>query len=246
MGHSLHGAPLPAGSATTGAVALSQQLLRAVRAGQGTAEFEALATLSEGDLRRSLATDADKLAFWINVYNAGIQRVLAESPDRYSRRLRFFSTFGVEVAGHHLTFNAIEHGMLRRSMFAFSLGYMANPFPGRFERAFRLQRRDPRVHFALNCGAASCPPIAFYDPALIDAQLDLAAHSYLDTTTSYDPATNTVTVTRLFLWFRGDFGGPAGIRRLLARYEQIPPGSAPRLHFAPYDWTLSLDNYAPG
>lgn len=246
MVHSLSEQRIPGGSPAAGPVALSQDALRAVRSDQADSEFDALASLSEDELRRSLATDAEKLAFWINVYNAGIQRTLGASPDRYRRRLRFFATAGVRVAGRHLTFNAIEHGLLRRSMFAYSLGYLQNPFPGRFERSFQLQRRDPRVHFALNCGAASCPPVSVYDPALIDAQLDLAARSYLQSTTSYEPAENTVTVTRLFLWFRGDFGGPAGIRQLLARYEQIPPGAAPRLRFAPYDWTLALDRYSAG
>ena len=38
---------------------------------------------------------------------------------------------------------------------------------------------DPRIHFALNCGATSCPPIRVYSSANLDYQLDRAAASFL-------------------------------------------------------------------
>ena len=200
----------------------------------------AIAQLSAADLARALTTQQQKLAFWMNVYNAGIQRTLRTEPGLYRHRLRFFGRNGVTVAGHQLSFNAIEHGLLRRSMFAYSLGYAANPIPGSFERQFRVDVRDARVHFALNCGAASCPPIAAYDAELVDGQLDIATASYLAAECAYDAASNSVTVPRLLLWFRGDFGGKQGILELLRRYECIPPGAAPRLRYARYDWTLSV------
>lgn len=223
------------------AVEASISVLGAARRGAGHAEFEALAALSEADLRASLPTDREKLAFWINVYNAGIQRELRRDPGLYRRRFWFFSHRGVTVAGRFLSFNAIEHGLLRRSMLGYSLGYLSNPFPGRFERRFRVAARDPRVHFALNCGARSCPPVAAYRPEMVDAQLDLAARSYLEQETTYDQEAGVVTVPRLFLWFRGDFGGPGGMRDLLRRYGIIPPGANPRPRYGNYDWTLTLD-----
>lgn len=42
------------------------------------------------------------------------------------------------------------------------------------ERRYRLAECDPRVHFALSCGARSCPPIRAYQPRRIDEELDLA------------------------------------------------------------------------
>lgn len=219
--------------------------LSALRRGTGEEEFDALAALTEADLRTSLPGDREKLAFWTNVYNAGIQRELRTDPGRYRHRFWFFSRRGVTVAGRSLTFNAIEHGLLRRSMFGYSLGYLSNPLAGRFERRFRLKRRDPRVHFALNCGAASCPPITAYQPDAIDAQLDVAARNYLETETIYDPAEGMVTVPRLFLWFRNDFGGPSGTKNLLRRFGIIPPDTNPRVRYGDYDWSLVLDKVAP-
>lgn len=213
--------------------------LSAVRRGAGEEELEALAKLTVAQLRAALPGDREKLAFWINVYNAGIQRELRRGPELYRHRFRFFARGGVKVAGRRLRFNAIEHGMLRRSMFGYSLGYVSNPFPGPFEREFRLERRDLRVHFALNCGAASCPPIAAYDPGAIDAQLDLAARGYLEGETTFDGARGVVTVPRLFLWFRRDFGGPRGTNALLRHFGVIPPSAHPRVRYGGFDWTLT-------
>ena len=54
-------------------------------------------------------------------------------------------------------------------------------------------------------------------------------------------------VPRLLLWYLGDFGGKAGILRLLRTFEVIRPGAAPRVTFGAYDWTLVLGQAdAPG
>ncbi|MFW1581992.1 DUF547 domain-containing protein, partial [Vibrio parahaemolyticus] len=65
---------------------------------------------------------------------------------------------------------------------------------------------------ALNCGAKSCPPIAFYDDAKLDAQLDIATKAYLIGSVTYDSNANKVYVPALLSWFRGDFGGKKGER----------------------------------
>lgn len=144
------------------------------------------------------------------------------------------------VAGHALSPNAIEHGILRRSALVLGLGYLRNPAPRRFERLHRVERLDPRVHFALNCGARSCPPLAAYDPDGLDAQLDAAARSYLASETVFVDGGQTVQVPRLLQWYLGDFGGRAGILRQLLRYGVVEPDHAPRITFGAYEWTLAL------
>ena len=37
---------------------------------------------------------------------------------------------------------------------------------------------DPRIHFALVCGAKSCPPIRVYTPASLEAGLEAAAQAF--------------------------------------------------------------------
>jgi hypothetical protein len=230
----LEGVPI-----ANGVAELSKTALTAAGSSEADAVFAALARLSPDDLASTLPGDAEKRAFWLNVYNAVVRHELRRRPELYRRRFRFFARRRITIAGQELSLNAIEHGLLRRSAFGYSLGYVSNPLPGRFERRFRVGSRDHRVHFALNCGARSCPPVRAYTAATVDALLDDAARDYLATGVAYDPAKGTVTVPRLLLWFRADFGGSAGIRRLLEEHRAIPPGSTPRIRYANYDWTLS-------
>ena len=37
---------------------------------------------------------------------------------------------------------------------------------------------DPRIHFALVCGAKSCPPIRVYTPASLEVALEAAAQAF--------------------------------------------------------------------
>ena len=137
------------------------------------------------------------------------------------------------VAGRRLSLDGIEHGLLRRSRWKLGFGYLGNPVPGRFERASRVGLVDPRIHFALNCGAASCPPIAAYDPARLDEQLALASASYLGTEAVMDA--DGLRVPALLLWYMGDFGGPRGLRGLL-RDAGVEGWQGP-IRFSAYDWT---------
>lgn len=98
-------------------------------------------------------------------------------PARYAHQFRFFRQPAITVAGTTLSLDTLEHGLLRRSRLKVGLGYLGNPLAGRFERRSGSSGANARVHFALNCTAASCPPIAAYAPDRLDAQLDLATRA---------------------------------------------------------------------
>jgi hypothetical protein len=224
--------------------ALAREFLLAVRRGEASdPSVQALAGLDGAALAAALESDGVRRAFWTNVYNAAVQRTLAADPDRYDSRRRFFARPVVTVAGHSLSPNDIEHGILRRSKSAFGLGYLPRIRPDAFERRHRVETLDPRVHFALNCGAAACPPIAAYEADRIDEQLRLATESYLESTVEYDAAAGVVRVPRLFLWYVGDFGGRSGTRAFLREHGAVPPDSSPRVRYLPYDWDRSLGDY---
>lgn len=226
-------------------LALAESYLHAVRRGEsGNEAAAALRNLSRQGLADALDTDSARLTFWINLYNAAAQSVLTADPSVFEARNAFFSAPLVTVAGHSLSLDAIEHGLLRRSRPKWGFGYVPNPFPNEFEQQFRVSERDPRIHFALNCGAASCPPIAAYETDHIDEQLDLATRGYLDSEVHYDPERKQVRVPRLMLWFIGDFGGLSGIRRFLSDHGTVPSDSHPRIRFSEYDWTLEAGQFA--
>ncbi|HEY0055878.1 MAG TPA: DUF547 domain-containing protein [Pedobacter sp.] len=225
-------------------IQLSQDFLYAARTGDSVGTY--LDTLGSADaeqLSTQLKTDNEKLAFWLNMYNGFTQVLLKNNPEKYKSRSAFFSDKQILIAQHKLSLDMIEHGILRRSKIKWSLGYLNKPFTSRFERDFRVEKPDSRIHFALNCGAKSCPPIAFYDPGEIDAQLDLAMRAYLAGEAEFDTKTNIIKLPAIMGWFRGDFGGKKSMIELLRKNDLIPADSSPEIEFKKYDWTLFLNNY---
>ncbi len=224
---------------------LAHRFVEDARAGRDTsAARAALAGLDATALAAALPDDAARIAFWVNVYNGAVRARLLADPAAYRRRLPFFATPAVTVAGRRLSPNAIEQGLLRRSAFLAGLGYLRNPRPSRFERLLRVERVDPRIHFALNCGARSCPPLAAWEPATLDADLERATGAYLAVESSLSADGSVLTMPRLLRWYRGDFGGRAGILAMLRRHGVIGPDETPRLRYGDYDWTLDIDDTA--
>ena len=228
---------------------VSIQLLNHVRTGKPTLELQKLlAEVSKEDLNADLDTEEEKKAFWLNVYNAYVQILLLDNPDLFDDRAswfgyNFFSSPQVTIAGHELSFDDIEHGIIRHSKIKLSMGYLDKWFPDEFEKTFRWKEVDPRIHFALNCGAKSCPYIAIYEADRVEEQLDITSKQYLERTTDFLEEENKVFVNRLMSWFKADFGGKKGSIQMLKKYGIIPESANPKISYIKYDWTLELDNY---
>lgn len=137
------------------------------------------------------------------------------------------------MGGQHYTLDQIEHGLLRRN---------ARP-PFALRRV--LGRRDPRhvaapaaldarVHFALNCGARSCPVVRSYAAEDLADALDAAAAAYLQQES--DVSGDVLILPGLCRLYRRDFGGNDGLRALARRHLGVDPDG--RLRFNRFDWTL--------
>lgn len=225
-------------------VNLSQQFIYAAKTGESVESLVMkLKNLSYDSLKNSLAFDDDKKAFWINLYNGYTQMILKADPDKFKERNKFFKAKQIEVAGKMFSLDDIEHGILRHSKIKWSLGYLNKIFPGKTEKDLRVDTLDYRIHFALNCGAKSCPPIAFYNPENLDTQLDLATKAYLSGEAEYNAEDNVVELPALMNWFRRDFGGKKKMKLLLKKIQIIPEESDPKIKFKKYDWNLYLDHY---
>ncbi len=130
------------------------------------------------------------MAFYINAYNAWtIKLILGAYPGVRSIKdlgTLFKSPWKKRIArvdGRTLTLDQIEHDILRP------------------------QFRDPRIHFAINCAAKSCPPLRSqpYTAEQLDAQLDEMAAAFIN-----DPKNNYLEgdrlyVSAIFKWFAEDF-----------------------------------------
>jgi hypothetical protein len=228
---------------------------------------------------RSMRRD-EKIAFFLNVYNALVVHVTAVvgAPDGFFDRLTYFGRYKYEIGGCYYSCDDIEHGILRGNKpGAASLGAVVGK-PGLSRGPFdaagdpRAQHvvlpMDPRIHFALVCGAKSCPPIRTYTGEGLDAQLAAAAEAFCEgdvevvvsdeTPTSDDrsPSDDDRVVVRVSkiigTWYKDDFGDTDEARlRTVSTYLR-PDGDAARrvrdaldgggrvtLESPAYDWSLN-------
>lgn len=232
---------------TEGGQRLATELLDAARALPDPGAQERLTKLA-GGLHSldplDVSGDDARLAFWVNLYNALTRHALHVENARGNLllKLRLFDRAAWRVGAWRYSLNFIEHGLLRGNA-------RVPPFPWRAAKPGdpRLQaapsRVDPRIHFALNCGARSCPPIRHYLSGQIDDQLDTATAAYFATDASVDRERRTLTLPRLMKYYRADFGDA-----LAFAATHLPAEDAAwirenrariRVRFGPYDWTLA-------
>jgi hypothetical protein len=172
------------------------------------------------------ASRADRLAAWINAYNALVlQGILdGKSPASLLGRGMFFLTGKHRVYGQELTLTTLENDMLRKGF------------------------ADPRIHAAIVCGSKSCPPLrseAFVG-AKIDSQLDDQMQRFLHDLTKnrFDKATKTLQLSSIFNWFKGDFAAAGGVPAFVAHYlspaeRSWVTGPGVKIQYLDYDWTLN-------
>jgi len=188
-----------------------------------------------------------QMVFWINLYNALILDAVVSYGVRGSlqKQLGIFRRAAYNVGGMRFSADDIENGVLR--------GNRRNPMLpivpfGRSDPrlGMAITSLDPRLHFALVCGARSCPPIAFYDEAKLDQQLESAGHNFINAGgAEFDETSNTLHLSRIFGWYQKDFGGRRGVIELIKQCTRngelrsaLEAGGV-RIKYAPYDWSLN-------
>lgn len=130
---------------------------------------------------------ADRMAFWLNAYNALTVDLIADNyPLASIMDLdggKVWDTRSFSVAGRQVSLNDIEHRILR-------------------------PLADARVHAALNCASRGCPPLQkkAYAGTTLDAQLQDAARAWMNSNgIQIDAPNRTVKLNRIFEWYGGDF-----------------------------------------
>lgn len=223
---------------------LSKDMLLKVKTHQSIdSALNILAELDVNTLQKILNSDENKKTFFINLYNALVQHELRKNPSLFEDRNQLFTKTIITLAHQKLSLDDIEHGLLRKSQVKWGFGYIKRWFPENFQKELRVKNKDYRIHFALNCGAGSCPAIAFYEETLINADLNEAEAYFVESQSKFESSKNSVTVSMIFKWFIGDFGGKKGIYELLEKHKIIPKGEKPKIVYAPYNWNLLLEQY---
>lgn len=161
--------------------------------------------LTQVDLKSLERTE--KIAFFLNIYNCltihGLAVYESGIPDSVLEITNFWKRTAYDIGGDKYSLDDIEHGILR--------GNRPHPSGGKplFAEGeprcqFIVSDVDPRIHFALVCGAKSCPAIRVFTGDNLERGLEAAARSFCSQEVCID--NNEVTMSKIFLWYKQDFG----------------------------------------
>lgn len=180
----------------------------------------------------------EQLAYWINLYNINVVGIVVDHyPVESIRdistdpivRLNVFKKPSVRVKGGTMSLDDIEHKKIREGF------------------------KDPRIHFAVNCAAESCPPIRPepYVGARVDRQLDDQTRTFLNGPNGVrfedDGGELVLRVTKILDWFQDDFetwggGSVPFLRKYLSPDKQKRIDAARgriELEYDDYSWKLN-------
>jgi hypothetical protein len=165
-----------------------------------------------------------RLAHMINAYNAlSMYNVIASGIPRThagTAKLTFFVLRKFDIGGKTMSLYAFENDVIRK------LG-------------------EPRIHFALNCSAVSCPVLLRipFSASTLDQELDREARAFFARPENLriDTAQRTVYFNEILKCYTEDFT-PSHAPSLINYAQKYSSQTIPTDYataFTPYDWTVA-------
>lgn len=159
-----------------------------------------------------------ELVYWINAYNAyTIKLILNNYPVKSITNIAGGKPWDVKwirLDGQTLSLNNIENDIIRPKY------------------------NEPRIHFAVNCAAKSCPPLlnGAYFAKTLDAQLESQTKKFINNPAYNTLDKNEIKVSKIFEWYGADFGD---ISSFVLRYADITIKPSAKVTYMEYDWNLN-------
>ena len=156
----------------------------------------------------------DKLAYWINAYNAlTVNLILDNFPIKSIKEIK--NRWGKKLYNNKYSLGDIEHKILRKM-------------------------NEPRIHFAINCASKSCPKLLneSYNGRKLEKQLVEVTKAFLCNPKKNVLKNNQVYLSRIFLWFSKDFGTKKEKINFISKYSGIELIN-PKFKYLEYDWSLN-------
>ena len=163
-------------------------------------------------------TKDEKLAYWINAYNAmTVDLILKNYPLESIKEID--NPWKQELwtlEGKEYDLNTIEHKILRKM-------------------------NEPRMHFAINCASFSCPPLLnkAFTAENMDAQLTQVTKTFLADSKRNTIAQNKVEISKIFKWFSSDFKENGSLIDFLNKYSSVKINKDADIDYKDYNWSLN-------
>jgi len=200
---------------------------------QGLAVYlDAVARFGPTATPERFPTREHELAYYLNAYNALMlerwrRAGAAKAPVGRDVNVLWFVSDFWQVDGRTMSMDTLEQSVIRP------------------------EYDEPRIHFALVCGAVSCPPL-LGEPFVaerLDQQLESLGRRWFEQDDSVRvDADGTVRMSKIFEWYRDDFDSMGGLAGVIERYlPESDPRYAPAIEaarggdlaFMGYDWSIN-------
>jgi hypothetical protein len=163
-------------------------------------------------------TKNEKLAYWINAYNAlTVDLILRNYPiksikdikDPWDQRLWKFGDQWINLSD-------IEHKILR-------------------------PMDEPRIHFAIVCASISCPQLQneAFRASNIEEQLTNATKEFLADTSKNKLSKDDIKISKIFKWFKKDFEVNGSVIDFLNTYSDLEVSESAKKSYSDYNWDLN-------
>ncbi|MEO7319001.1 MAG: DUF547 domain-containing protein, partial [Chthoniobacteraceae bacterium] len=158
----------------------------------------------------------DKLAFYINAYNAWMIHLVLEkypikSVREYAALFGIFTGKNIRLGGEKISLNHLEKDLILKGI------------------------GEPRAHFAVNCASRSCPMLipAAYNGATLDKVLDERAKAFTSNPLGAQLAKDgkTAQLSSIFKWYADDFKPAGGAVAFINKFRAQPLPAGVKVEF---------------
>ncbi len=170
-----------------------------------------------------------RLAYWINAYNAfTIQIICRYYPvasikdiEKKAINIPFGNTVWdiefINIENQRYNLNYLEHKIIRKEF------------------------DEPRIHFAVNCASFSCPALLnrAYTAELLDSQLEKQSFAFINDTLRNKISAEKAQLSKLFMWFKKDFARRSPVKTFINRYSEVKIGDKTPVEYLDYGWQLN-------
>ncbi|WP_282069157.1 DUF547 domain-containing protein [Olleya namhaensis] len=160
----------------------------------------------------------EKLAYWINAYNAlTIDLIIKNYPVKSIKDIK--DPWGQklwELGDKWYSLEDIEHEILRKM-------------------------DEPRIHFAIVCASYSCPKLqnTAFTASSLETQLTAATTQFLSDTKRNEIKENSLKLSKIFKWFDKDFEQNGSLIDFLNKYTDITISAKAKISYKDYNWDLN-------
>ncbi|KAL3838412.1 hypothetical protein ACJIZ3_023003 [Penstemon smallii] len=161
-----------------------------------------------------------KLAFWINIYNACLMHAFLQHglPSTQENLLALMNEAAINIGGVVLDAFTIEHCILRHP--AEVKNELTDEKEVLLRQTYGLDYPEPNVTFALCRGSWSSPALRIYSPNEVIQELEKAKVEYLEASVGIT-SKKKILVPKLMHWHMKDFADDMG-SLLEWIYSQLP------------------------